>query len=134
MNRVALFRLDRAEAVHGLSQHVHHAPERRAAHGHRDRSAEIDRLHAAHDAFGGRHGHGAHAAFAQVLRDFGDNVDRLGALETFARDMHRVVNFRQMMFRKLHVNDRPDDLDDGADVSCFVLRHLWLLVQENRDW
>ena len=128
MNRIALVRLDRSQTVHGLAEHVHHAPQRRAAHRNRDRSAEIDRLHSAHDAFGGRHRHGAHAPFAQVLRDLGDDIDLLGPLEAFARDAHRVVNFRQVMLRKLHVDHRPDDLDDVADVSCFVLRHLVLLA------
>ena len=116
-----------AEAVHGLAEDVHHAPQRCAAHGNGDRPAQIDGLHAAHDAFGRVHCDGAHAALAQVLRDFGDDVDRLGSVEAFAGDAHRVVNFRQVMFGKLHVDDRPDDLHDVPDVSCFVLRHLWLL-------
>jgi hypothetical protein len=28
----------------------------------------------------------------------------------------------------LHVHDRPYDLDNAAEVSCLMLRHLWLLV------
>ena len=46
------------------------------------------------------------------------------------------MNFRQLMLRKLHVDDRPDDLDDAADVSVrmhAVLPYA-LLGTENRDW
>jgi hypothetical protein len=32
------------------------------------------------------------------------------------------------MFGELHVENRSDDLHDVADVSCLMLRHLWLLV------
>ena len=76
MNRVALVRLNRPQAVHGLAQHIHHAPERRAAHRDGDRSAQRNHLHATHNSFGRRHCNGAHAPFAQMLRDFRDDVDR----------------------------------------------------------
>ena len=80
----------------------------------------IDGLHAAHHAVGGLHGHGAHAPFAQVLLHLGDHVDRLGHVEAFADDAHGVVNFRQMMLRKLDVHHRADDLHHVADIVVHV--------------
>ena len=133
MNRIALLCLNRSESIDGLSQHVHHAAQGCTSHGNGDRSAEIDALHAAHHALGRRHGYRAHAAFAQVLRNLGDDIDRLRPLKPFAGNMHRVMNFRQMMLGKLHVDHRPNDLNYVPDVPCFMLRHLWLLAVANRS-
>ena len=53
-----------------------HAAERRRADRHRDRRAGVDRLHAALHAVGRLHRDRAHAVLAEVLLDFGDDVDR----------------------------------------------------------
>ena len=55
--------------------------------------------------------------FPQVLGNFRDNVDRNRPLKTLTGDPHRVVNFRQVMLGKLHVDNWTDDLNDVADVS-----------------
>ena len=125
MNGIALLGFYRAQVVHWLAEHVQHAAERRAAHRHGDRSARVDRLHAAHHAFGGLHGHGAHAAFAQVLLHLGDDVDGLGDVEAFADDAHGVVDLRQVMLGKLHVHHRPDDLHHMCRLSVLSLP-CWL--------
>ena len=70
--------LDRTELIDRLADHVHHAAERAVAHGHRDWSALVDGLHAAHHAVGRFHGNAAHAAFAEVLLHFENHVDRGG--------------------------------------------------------
>ena len=75
MDRVALGGIDRAQLVHRVADDVQHAAQRLAAHGHRDGAAEVDGLHAAHHAFGGLHGDAAHAAFAELLLHFQDDVD-----------------------------------------------------------
>ena len=67
--------LNRAELVHRLADDVQYAAQRPAADGHGDGAALIDGLHAAHHAFGGLHGDATHAALAQVLLHFEDNVD-----------------------------------------------------------
>ena len=110
--------------IDGLAEHVHHAAERGAADGNGDALAQIFRVHAANDAFDGFHGDRAHAAFAQMLLHFGDDVDRLGNVEAFAGDVHRVVNFRQVPGFKLHVDDRADDLHDSSDAFAFF-RHAF---------
>ena len=76
---------DGAELVHRLADHVDHAAQRLFAHGHADGPAQVDGLHAAHHAVGGFHGHGAHAALAQVLLHFEDHVDGRGDREAVAR-------------------------------------------------
>jgi hypothetical protein len=77
VNRIALFVFHGAEIIHRLAEHVQHAAERAAAHRHGNRLAEIERLHAAHQTFGRLHRDAAHAAFAQVLLDFRDDIQRL---------------------------------------------------------
>ncbi len=124
MNRVALLGRHRTESVNGLTEHIHHATQRCASDRDRDRSAQRNHLHAAHDALGRRHRHGAHAALTQVLCDFRDDVDRFRPDKTIARDPHRVMNFRQMMLGKLHVDDRADDLHNVARASSLVFGHL----------
>ena len=63
--------------VHRVADDVEHAAQRFAAHGHGDGAAQVDGLHAAHHAFGGLHGDAAHAAFAELLLHFQDDVDGL---------------------------------------------------------
>ena len=80
MNRPALLRLHRPiREVHRLAEHVQHAAERLGTDRHRNRLAEIDRLHAALHAVGRLHRDRAHAVLAEVLLDFGDDVDRVAA-------------------------------------------------------
>ena len=66
----------------------------------------IDGLHAAHHALGGFHGDAAHAAFAQVLLHFEDDVDGRGNVEALADDAQRLVDRRHRGFGKLHVHGR----------------------------
>ena len=81
MDGQPLGRLDRAKLVHRLADHVHHAAQRLFAHRHRDRPAQVERLHAPHHAVRGLHRDGAHAAFAQMLLHFQHHVDRIGTLK-----------------------------------------------------
>ena len=76
MNRHMHLGVHRAKLVHRLAQHVEHAAQRLAAHGHRDHAAGIDRLHAADHAFGRHHRDAAHAAFAKMLLHFDHHVHR----------------------------------------------------------
>ena len=77
MNRIVLLGVDRAHLVHRLADHVEHAAQRFRAHRHFHRVAQALGLHAAHQAFGGLQRDGAHAAFADVLLRFADDVDRV---------------------------------------------------------
>ena len=77
VNRPALLRLHRPVGeVHRLAEHVQHAAERLGTDRHRNRLAEVGRLHAALHAVGRLHRDRAHAVLAEVLLDFGDDVDR----------------------------------------------------------
>ena len=62
--------LHRTGFVHRLADDVHDAAERAGADRHRDRLAGVDDFLAAHEAFGGVHGDGAHGDFAEMLGDF----------------------------------------------------------------
>ena len=106
----------RAKFVHRLADDVEHAAQGRAANGHGDRTAEVDGLHAAHHAFGRLHGDAAHAAFAELLLDFEDDVDGRRNVEAFAGDAQRRVDGRQRRFGKLHVHRGTCDLNYVSDV------------------
>ncbi len=140
VNRQAVLRGNRAELIYRLAQHVHHAAQGAAAHGHADRRAFVKSLHPAHHALGGLHRHAAHAPFAQVLLHFGDDIERLRQIEPIARDAHGVINLRQFGFFELHVDDRSNDLHDGSSVIARHLRscsagtnYVLLEFQECRD-
>ena len=76
MNGITLGGIDRAKLVHGIADDVEHAAQRLAADGNGDRAAEVQRFHAAHHALGRLHGDAAHAALAQLLLHFQDDVER----------------------------------------------------------
>ena len=120
MNGHALGFADGPQFVHRLANHVDHAAQRLLAHGHANRSALVDSLHAAHHAVGRFHRHRAHAALAQVLLDFENHVDGRGDVEAVARDAQRLVNRRHRRLFKLHVHGRAGDLNHFADVFCHV--------------
>ena len=77
-------------------------------------SAQADGLHAAHQAFGGLQRDGAHAAFADVLGDLGDDVHRRGRVEAFAGDPDGRVDHRDLAFGELNVDGGARHLNDFA--------------------
>ena len=58
------------DSTDGLTDHVHDAAQGLLADRDRDRLAGIDHVLAAHQAFGGVHGDGAHRVLAEMLGDF----------------------------------------------------------------
>jgi hypothetical protein len=118
VNRIALVGLHGSQTIHRLAYHIEHATQRSAADGHRDRLAQIFRLHAADQSFRRLHRHAADAAFAQMLLHFRDDIERLGNVESLALNAHRIVNPRQVALFKLHVHHRADHFGHVAD---FVL-------------
>ena len=107
VDRHSLFVFDGAKLIDWIADHVHHAPQRSAAHGHGDRPALIDGFHAAHHAVGGLHGDAAHAAFAEVLLHLENHIDGIGHGEAVAHDLHGLIDRRQLPFGKLHVHRWP---------------------------
>ena len=127
MDRPALFRVDRpVRIIDRLAEHVHHAAERGGPDGHRDRLAQVDRLHAALHAVGRLHRDRPHARLAEVLLDLADDVDLRLARFAFGLDLNGVVDVRQVAVGELDVDDRTDDLNDLADLllrcdfSCHI--------------
>src|SRR5271156_3907957 len=112
VNGVALFVFHGAEIIDRIAEDVEHAAENAAADRDGYRLAEIERFHAADQTFSGFHRDATHAAFAEVLSDFGDDVERLGIIETFAGDAHRIVNERKVSLFELDINNWADDFDD----------------------
>jgi peptide chain release factor 1 len=108
---VALFGGHGAHFVNRIAQHVHDAPQGLFAHGHRDGRARVFGVHAARQAVGRAHGHGAHGVVAQVLLHLERqvNVDLLAAHLVFARDLEGVVDGRQLAGRELDVHHGADD-------------------------
>ena len=115
MDRPALLGLDRAAAVDRLADQVEHAAQRGRADRHLDRRAGVEALLAADHAVGAAQRDAADAAAAQVLLHFAGQVD-LDAL-VLGRDLHGVVDRRQLVFGKFDVERRADHLRDVANVS-----------------
>src|SRR5262249_17055231 len=90
-NRGGRGSIHRTALIHGLADHVEHAPECRRAHRHFHRMAKADRLHAAHQPFGRLQRDRAHAAFADVLLRFADDVDGRRHVEALADHANRRV-------------------------------------------
>ena len=111
VDRHSLLVFDGTQLIDRLADDVHHAAKRSSTHGHRDRAALVDGLHAAHHAVGGLHRDASHAAFAKVLLHFENDVDRTGHVEAVADDLHGFVDRRQASLGKLHVDRRPCNLN-----------------------
>ena len=124
MNRIVRRTVDGSQLIDGFAQHVHHSPQRRAAHGNGDALAQIFRGHAANHAFDGFHGHGADAPFAQMLLHFGGHVEWLRNIESLAGDAHRVINRRKVPRLKLNIQHRADNLHDSSHPFAFF-RHAF---------
>ncbi len=115
MDGAELRRRDGTHLVHRLAQHVQHAAQRLLAHRHGNRCAQAQRIHAAHQAVGRIQRNRTHAAFAQVLRDFANNVDRLRRGEPFAGDADGRQDNRHLAFGELNIDGGSGDLNDLAN-------------------
>src|SRR6266850_297476 len=91
VNGITLLVWNVAEVVDRFADHVHDAAQRAFAYGNGDWSSRIGGLHPAHHAVGGQHRDRAHAAFAQVLLHFGDNIDWLGHVKTVGSYPQRLL-------------------------------------------
>ena len=95
---------DGAGLVDRIAQHVHDAPQRFLPHRNRDGLAGVGRRDSAPQPFGGAQRDGSHHPVAQLLLDFQNQAALVQG--------QRVVDPRHLVRRKLHINHRPDDLDD----------------------
>ncbi len=128
MDGIALGRVYGSELVDRVADNVHHAPQRLAANGYSDRAALIDGLHATHHALGRLHGDTTHAAFAELLLDFQDDVERVGNVVAFAGDAQRRVNRWQRRLGELHVHRGTCDLNYVSDIFW----HMKFFCYSNR--
>ena len=105
-----------AEIIDRMANHIHHAAERAFADRHGDWSAQVNGIHAAHHAVSGLHSDAAHAALAEMLLHFQDNVDGHRHLKAVAYDAQRLINRWHGGFGELHVHRGSGDLDNVSDV------------------
>ena len=98
--------------VEALAERVEHVALDLVADRHRDRTAQVGDLLAAHQAVGGLHGDGAHEVVAEVLGD----LQRERALDLADLDGHleRGVELGHLAPRELDVDDRAGDPHDAA--------------------
>src|ERR1700741_2655490 len=117
MDWVTLLVLHRAECIDRLADNVEHAAKRAFTDRHRDWTASVDCFHAAHHTVGRRHRDRSHAAFAEVLLNFGNDVDRSRHIEPVRGDSQRLVDWWQVATLKLDVEHRADNLYDFTDLT-----------------
>ena len=112
------FPVELRHAVDGAAHHVHHAAADLAAYGHGDGGAGAADAHAAPQAVGRIHGHGADGVFAQVLLHFqGEGRAVLaGYLQGFMDGGKPLLLF----FRQgeMDIDDRADDLGNASGKRC----------------
>jgi hypothetical protein len=114
VNRILLVEKDRTFAVDGIPRDVEDASEDAIANRDGDRRACIHNGHTADKSFGRRHGNRTCDTSAEMLL----NLQREKFLPTSGRelDRERLINGRDGVLRKLHVDHGADDLDDFAGV------------------
>ena len=118
MNGELLVRLHWAKIVHGFADHVDDAAQCPFAYRNRNRTSQVDDLHATHHAIRRLHGNAAHAAFTQVLLHLENHVDRKRDFETFARYVQCLINRREMSLTELHVHCGTGNLNDSSNILC----------------
>ena len=131
VDRQPVVGLDRTALVHRVADDVDHPAERMATDRNRDRLAEVDSGHPTYHAVRRLHGDAPRTALTEVLRDFGDDVDRYFPLVVVIEDPHRVVDGRQVSFRELHVDHRTDDLDHA---TFYLLVHSRSTPYSSSAW
>ena len=114
MNRPVFLRFDRTPLILRIAEHVHDAPERTFADRYGDRLARRVDCQPALQAFGHTHRDGPHDAVAELLLHLERQVDVL--------ELESLVDLRNLLARKFHVDDRADDLDDFTGRHSLVPR------------
>ena len=122
-----VFVADRAGFVDRLADHIHDAAQRGGADRHADGPAGVDHFLAAHQAFGGVHGDGAHGVFAQMLGDFEHQADFLAGLGVDVGGFQRVQDRGQVppsnstsTTAPMTWSRRPLDPDGSSDAGMCV--------------
>jgi hypothetical protein len=57
-----------------------------------------------------------------VLLDFADDINRGGHIETFRGDTQGLIDWRQVLFFKFHVNHGADNLHDATKILAVCAR------------
>ena len=118
-----MLRLDGPQAVDRPADHVEDSPEAFGSYGHADRSAQVLRLHPAHQAVGDVHGDAADDVVAQMLGDLDDQVV-LDVVDRGIGDGDGVHDVRELSLLERHVDDRPDDLYKSSCVHTLLLNMI----------
>ena len=98
--------------VERLAEHVEHVAEDAVTNRHLQAMTEVAHLRAPAQAIGRLHADGPDPVLADLLRDFGDDGDRLA----FELDLHLdgAVDLGYAVGRELDVDDRAGDGDHAA--------------------
>src|SRR5262249_33689589 len=104
------FGFDRAHLINRLTDNVDYPSERGLSNRNRHGSAGIFSMHTSNHTVRWLQGDCTHAAFAEMLLHFNDHIDRNGYVESFARNVERLVDRRLLALFELDVDRRPDNL------------------------
>ena len=112
-----------AKFVHRVANNVHYTSQRCSANRYRDPAAEVNDLHSSDHAVRWKHRDRTNPAFAQMLLNFGNDIDRSIDLETLGNNAKCLIDRRKIVL-KFDVDDRPNDLYDLADLFARSVSHL----------
>ena len=112
VNGPGFCRRDGSELVHGLAEDIHHPPQRAAAHRNLYRTARVFDRHAADHAVRRFHRDGAHAVLPEMLSHLGGDIDLDPPGLAVCLDPQGIVDRGKLPLPELHIEHRPDHLDD----------------------
>src|SRR6516162_7756110 len=118
VDRIVFLRLDRPAFVDRVAAHIEYPPHPSFSDGHGDGHAGVDDLVTAFETLRAGHGDRPDPAVGQVLLHLKRDFDGLAL--NFVVHRQRVIDTWQL-FRKCHVHDRTDDLNNLAFIHVGTL-------------
>ena len=114
MDGGGVFLADGTSFVDRLADHIHDAAQGGRTDGHADGGTGVDHFLAAHQAFGGVHGDGAHRILAQMLGNLEHQTDFLAGPGIGVLGLQRVQDRGQFAILEGDVDDGADHLEEFA--------------------
>lgn len=108
---------NRLTVVYRFADHVENSPQRGVTDWNRDRPIRVHHLHSPNHAICGAHRDCTNLVPADVLLNFGNQLDGIAAVYTLALHRERVVKLGQCSGLELHIEHRSNHLNHLPNVG-----------------